>query len=107
MNLNSIVYRLGIPMTIGMLIASLLLLWIVPARQNAAMEGSVQSELQSLSAAFAVSAQLAFAQEDLTALSQLNKLLSDDRRGLKVAVFLGEQDKEELLAAFPYEDNSF
>ena len=107
MNLNSIVYRLGIPMTIGMLIASLLLLWIVPARQNAAMEESVQSELQSLSAAFAVSAQLAFAQEDLTALSQLNKLLSDDRRGLKVAVFLGEQDEEELLAAFPYEDNSF
>ena len=107
LNLNSIVYRVVIPMISGTLVASLLLLWIVPDRQNAALEESVKSELQSLSAAFAVSAQLAFAQEDLTALSQLNKLLSDDRRGLRVAVFLGAQGEEELLAEFPDEESSF
>jgi len=105
--LNSIVYRVVIPMIIGTVVAGVLLLWIVPDRQNAALEESVKSELQSLSAAFAVSAQLAFAQEDLRALSQLNKLLSDDRRGLRVAVFLGVQGEEELLAAFPDEESSF
>lgn len=107
LTLNSIVYRVVIPMVIGTVVAGILLLWIVPDRQNAALEESVKSELQSLSAAFAVSAELAFAQEDLRALSQLNKLLSDDRRGLRVAVFLGSQGDEELLAAFPDEDSSY
>lgn len=107
LKLNSIVYRVVIPMVIGTVVAGILLLWIVPDRQHAAFEESVKSELQSLSAAFAVSAELAFAQEDLRALSQLNKLLSDDRRGLRVAVFLGSHGEEELLAAFPDKDSSY
>lgn len=101
---QSIVYRVAVPMLAGTILAGLLLVVVVPAQQHAALETSVESELQSLSAALAVSAQLAFSQQDLRALSNLNKLLTEDQRGLQVAVFVGSEDSEEILATFPEGD---
>ncbi len=88
-------------MAAGTVLAAVLLLRIVPDRQQNAIEDSITSELQSLAAAFAVSAQLAFTQEDLQALSDLNELLANDERGLHVAVFVHAGAAEELLAVFP------
>lgn len=104
---RSIILRVAVPMFIGTLFTAILLLGIVPDRQHTAIESSIESELQSLAAAFAVSAQLAFAQQDLQALSSLNRLIADDQRGLEVAVFIDSSAGEELLASFPATANVF
>lgn len=102
---RSIIFRVALPMLVGTSLTAVLLLRVIPDRQQSAMEASITSELQSLAAAFAVSAQLAFAQEDLQSLSDLNRLIADDERGLQVAVFVDTGSTEELLAGFPAEAN--
>jgi len=102
---RSVIQRVAIPMLLGTLFAAVLLLRVVPDRQQNAIEDSIASELESLAAAYATSAQLAFAQEDLQALSDLNRLVANDERGLQVAVFIHSGAAEELLAGFPTEAN--
>ena len=88
-------------MAVGTGLAAVLLLVVVPERQQQALERSVLAELESMAAAFSVSAQLAFAQQDLRALEDLNELIQQDRRKLQVAVVIDAPGGAEVLAEFP------
>lgn len=99
----SLIHQVALPLLAGTLVAAFLLLVVVPERQERALESTVQSELDSLAAAFAVSAHLAFAQQDLSALADLNQLIREDERALMVAVLVNGPDGEQVLAEFPHE----
>ena len=100
MRLN-LVQKVALPIIASSFISALLLLYVVPQRQQAALEESVISELDSLAAAFGVSAHLAFLNQDLSALAEINTLVTSNPRALQVGVYIGEASNEVLLTAFP------
>lgn len=100
MGLN-LIQKVALPIVASSVLSALLLLYVIPERQQAALEESVISELESLAAAFGVSAHLAFLNQDLNALAELNTLVTSNPRALQVGVYIGEASNEVLLTAFP------
>ena len=102
---NSLLAKLAVPMVLASLVVTILILIIVPNRQEQALERSRLAELHSLAAAFSVSAQTAFAYEDLNTLAGLNQLVREDIRDLHVAITLDGAEGHELMAEFPEGEN--
>ena len=100
MGLN-LIQKVALPIVASSVLSALLLLYVIPERQQAALEESVISELEGLAAAFGVSAQLAFLNQDLNALAELNTLVTSNPRALQVGVYIGGASSDVLLAAFP------
>jgi len=102
---SSLLAKLAIPMLAASVVVSLLILVVVPDRQEQALERSRQAELESLAAAFGVAAQTAFAYEDLNALERMNTLIREDARELFVALTLDNPEGTTLMAEFPENAN--
>ena len=101
MNSRSLARTISLPALLATALVGLLLLWLVPSRQLLELEKSTTAELQSMAAAFAVSVELAFEQQNLRSLANLSDLIREDDRALMAAVLMNTPQGEELLAEFP------
>ena len=83
------------------LLVALLMLYVLPSRQAAVLEASMRGELASLAAAYSISVRSALEQQDLSALEELNKQISFDRRNPLIVVINTSDDVPEIFAVFP------
>ncbi len=96
---NSLVAKVAMPMFTATLVVAVFLLVIVPDRQRQALENSLLGELQMMASAFAVSVDIAMAQENFRSISELNALVRGDDRPFRLVVEL--TGEEHILAEFP------
>ena len=82
-------------------LVGLLMLYVLPNRQEAALEKSMRDELSSLAVAYSLSVRSALEQENLSALSDLNEQIKTDARAPIIAVLSDEADQRRIFAAFP------
>lgn len=98
---NSLVTKVTAPLILATVVSALLLFIVVPDQQRQALETAAEAELQGMAAALAVSVRQAVDYQDLSALENLNQLLSDNRQQLLAAIYLDTGSGPELLAQFP------
>ncbi len=98
---DSLVTKVTAPLILATFVSALLLFIVVPNQQRQALETAAEAELQGMAAALAVSVQQAVDYQDLSALENLNQLLTDNRQQLLAAIYLDTGNGSELLAEFP------
>ena len=88
-------------MTLVTSLVAVIMLYLLPGRQEAALERSVLDELSGLSLAYSISVRSALEQEDLAALAELNEQVSSDPRSPIIAILSEEDDTQSIFAFFP------
>ena len=83
---RSVLFQVAALMVSVTLLVAILILYVLPSRQETVLEASMRDELRSLAAAYSVSVQSALQQQDLSALEALNEQVSQDSRNPIVAV---------------------
>ena len=98
---RSLLFQVTALMATFTLLVALLMLYVLPSRQAAVLEASMRGELASLAAAYSISVRSALEQQDLSALEELNKQISFDRRNPVIVVINTSDDVPEIFAVFP------
>ena len=98
---KSVLYQVAALMLLVTSLVGLLMLYVLPNRQEAALEKSMRDELSSLAVAYSLSVRSALEQENLSALSDLNEQIKTDARAPIIAVLSDEADQRRIFAAFP------
>ena len=98
---DSLVTKVTAPLILATVVSALLLFLVVPGQQRQALETAAEAELEGMAAALAVSVRQAVDYQDLSALENLNQLLTDNRQQLLAAIYLDTGNGPELLAEFP------
>jgi signal transduction histidine kinase/CheY-like chemotaxis protein len=98
---RSLLFQVTTLMVTFTVLVALLMLYVLPNRQAAVLEASMRGELASLAAAYSISVRSALEQQDLSALEELNKQISFDRRNPVIAVINTSDDIPEIFAVFP------
>ena len=88
-------------MTLVTSLVAVIMLYLLPGRQEAALERSVLDELSGLSLAYSISVRSALEQEDLAALAKLNEQVASDPRSPIIAILSEEDDTQSIFAFFP------
>ena len=88
-------------MTLVTSLVAVIMLYLLPGRQEAALERSVLDELSGLSLAYSISVRSALEQEDLAALAELNEQVASDPRSPIIAILSEEDDTQSIFAFFP------
>lgn len=83
------------------LLVAVMMLYVLPNRQQAILEASMRDELSSLTAAYSISVRSALQQQDLSALEELNAQVSDDSRNPIVAIISNDDTETGIFAVFP------
>ena len=100
MNRSVLFQVAGLMVSVTLLVA-VLMLYLLPSRQEAVLEASMRDELGSLAAAYSISVQSALEQQDLSALEDLNEKVSLDVRNPIVAIINASDSGEDIFAVFP------
>ena len=98
---SSLVTKVTAPLIVATAVSALLLFVVVPNQQRQALETAAEAELEGMASALAVSVRQAVDYQDLSALENLNQLLTDNRQQLLAAIYLDTGNGPELLAEFP------
>ena len=88
-------------MTLVTSLVAVIMLYLLPGRQEAALERSVVDELSGLSLAYSISVRSALEQEDLAALAELNEQVASDPRSPIIAILSEKDDTQSIFAFFP------
>ena len=88
-------------MTLVTSLVAVIMLYLLPGRQEAALERSVLDDLSGLSLAYSISVRSALEQEDLAALAELNEQIASDPRSPIIAILSEEDDTQSIFAFFP------
>ena len=92
-------------MTLVTSLVAVIMLYLLPGRQEAALERSVLDELSGLSLAYSISVRSALEQEDLAALAELNEQVASDPRSPIIAILSEEDDTQSIFAFFPADED--
>ena len=92
-------------MTLVTSLVAVIMLYVLPGRQEAALESSVLDELSGLSLAYSISVRSALEQEDLAALAELNEQVASDPRHPVIAILSKENDTQSIFAFFPADED--
>jgi signal transduction histidine kinase len=92
-------------MTLVTSLVAVIMLYVLPGRQEAALESSVLDELSGLSLAYSISVRSALEQEDLAALAGLNEQVASDPRSPIIAILSEEDDTQSIFAFFPADED--
>lgn len=98
---RSVLFQVASLMVSVTLLVAILMLYVLPSRQETVLEASMRDELRSLAAAYSVSVQSALQQQDLSALEALNEQVSKDSRNPIVAVINTSDAETGIFAVFP------
>ena len=88
-------------MTIVTSLVAVLMLYLLPSRQESELEQSVRDELSGLSLAYSISIQSALEQENLGVLAELNQQIAADTRSPKIAIISEVSGAKNVFAFFP------
>ena len=91
-------------MTLVTSLVAVIMLYLLPGRQEAALERSVLDELSGLSLAYSISVRSALEQENLAALAELNEQIVRDPRSPIIAILNEEDDGKSIFAFFPADE---
>jgi signal transduction histidine kinase len=92
-------------MTLVTSLVAVIMLYLLPSRQEAALERSVLDELSGLSLAYSISVRSALEQENLEALAELNEQIASDPRSPIIAILSEEDDTQSIFAFFPADED--
>ena len=93
-------------MTLVTSLVAVIMLYLLPGRQEAALEKSVLDELSGLSLAYSISVRSALEQENLAALAELNEQVASDPRSPIIAILSEEDDTQSIFAFFPADEDA-
>ena len=102
---SSVLFQVAALMTLVTSLVAVIMLYLLPGRQEAELEKSVLDELSGLSLAYSISVRSALEQEDLAALAELNKQVASDPRSPIIAILSEEDDTESIFAFFPADED--
>ena len=102
---RSVLFQVGLLMTIVTSLVAVLMLYLLPNRQVSELERSVRDELSGLSLAYSISVQSALDQENLGALAELNQQIAADTRSPKIAIISEVSGAKSVFAFFPESDD--
>jgi signal transduction histidine kinase len=91
-------------MTVVTSLVAVIMLYLLPGRQEAELEKSVLDELSGLSLAYSISVRSALEQENLAALAELNEQVASDPRSPIIAILSEEDDTQSIFAFFPADE---
>ena len=91
-------------MTLVTSLVAVIMLYLLPGRQEAELEKSVLDELSGLSLAYSISVRSALEQENLAALAELNEQIARDPRSPIIAILSEEDDGNSIFAFFPADE---
>ena len=86
-------------------LVAVIMLYLLPGRQEAALEKSVLDELSGLSLAYSISVRSALEQENLAALAELNEQVASDPRSPIIAILSEEDETRSIFAFFPADED--
>ena len=92
-------------MTVVTSLVAVIMLYLLPGRQEAELEKSVLDELSGLSLAYSISVRSALEQENLAALAELNEQVASDPRSPIIAILSEEDDTQSIFAFFPADED--
>ena len=98
---RSVLFQVGLLMTIVTSVVAVLMLYLLPSRQESELEQSVRDELSGLSLAYSISIQSALEQENLGVLAELNQQIAADTRSPKIAIISEVSGAKNVFAFFP------
>lgn len=93
-------------MTLVTSLVAVIMLYLLPSRQEAALERGVLDELSGLSLAYSISVRSALEQENLEALAELNEQIASDPRSPIIAILSEEDDTQSIFAFFPADEDA-
>ena len=96
---RSVLFQVAALMTLVTSLVAVIMLYLLPGRQEAALERSVLDELSGLSLAYSISVRSALEQEDLAALAELNEQVASDPRSPIIAI-LSEKTTHKVFSLF-------
>ena len=102
---RSVLFQVAALMTLVTSLVAVIMLYLLPGRQEAALERSVLDELSGLSLAYSISVRSALEQEDLAALAELNEQVASDPRSPIIAILSEEDDTQSIFAFFPADED--
>lgn len=92
-------------MTLVTSLVAVIMLYLLPGRQEAGLEKSALDELSGLSLAYSISVRSALEQENLAALAELNEQVASDPRSPIIAILSEEEDVQSIFAFFPADED--
>ena len=101
---RSVLFQVAALMTLVTSLVAVIMLYLLPGRQEAALERSVLDELSGLSLAYSITVRSALEQEDLAALAELNEQVASDPRSPIIAILNEEDDTQSIFAFFPADE---
>ena len=102
---RSVLFQVAALMTLVTSLVAVIMLYLLPGRQEAALERSVLDELSGLSLAYSISVRSALEQENLAALAELNEQVASDPRSPIIAILSEEDDTQSIFAFFPADED--
>ena len=93
-------------MTLVTSLVAVIMLYLLPERQEAELEKSVLDELSGLSLAYSISVRSALEQENLAALAELNEQVASDPRSPIIAILSEEEETPSIFAFFPADEDA-
>jgi len=97
---RSVLFQVAVLMTLVTSLVVVIMLYLLPGRQEAELEKSVLDELSGLSLAYSISVRSALEQENLAALAELNEQIARDPRSPIIAILSEEADTQRIFAFF-------
>jgi signal transduction histidine kinase len=101
---RSVLFQVAALMTLVTSLVAVIMLYLLPGRQEAELEKSVLDELSGLSLAYSISVRSALEQENLAALAELNEQIARDPRSPIIAILSEEDDGNSIFAFFPADE---
>ncbi|MGB2376871.1 MAG: ATP-binding protein [Luminiphilus sp.] len=102
---RSVLFQVAALMTVVTSLVAVIMLYLLPGRQEAELEKSVLDELSGLSLAYSISVRSALEQENLAALAELNEQVASDPRSPIIAILSEEDDTQSIFAFFPADED--
>ena len=98
---RSVLFQVSALMTVVTSLVAVLMLYLLPNRQQAELEKSIGDELSGLAVAYSISVRSALDRQDLSVLAALNEQVATDPRNPIVAIINESEGDKRIFAYFP------
>lgn len=101
---KSVLFQVAALMTLVTSFVAVIMLYLLPERQEFELEKSVLDELSGLSLAYSISVRSALEQENLSVLAELNEQVASDPRSPIIAILNETAGTQNIFAFFPADE---
>lgn len=98
---RSVLFQVGALMLVVTSLVAVLMLYLLPNRQQVELEKSIGDELSGLAVAYSISVRSALDRQDLSVLAALNEQVATDPRNPIIAIINESEGDKRIFAYFP------